>query len=272
MAAAGCGWFRAKEEMKEYPLSGRVVAVDMQAKQAVVAHQEIPGFMDKMTMGFTLKDERDLARLAPGDRIEGTLHVGKESSFLEILTIQRGGADEEETATATPPGPQPGDEAPNVALLNHDGRRLRLADYRGRTLVLTFIFTRCPLPDYCPRMSMNLARIAESLEKQPGGRDRYQLLSVSFDPTYDTPQVMKDNRALFRAAESPAAVPWDFVTGTPDEVRHLAEFFGMHYEGQGLDIVHTLRTAVLDSQGKVVQVWTGNTWTPEEVLKVLAGK
>jgi protein SCO1/2 len=270
ITTAACGWFR-KEEMKQYPLSGRVVAIDTKARQIIVAHEEIPGFMDKMTMGFTPQHERDLQRVSSGDWIEGTLHVGENRSYLEILVIQRS-LDGGDASPKPRSGAQPGDAVPDAALITHSGRRVRLSDYRGRTVALTFIFTRCPLPDFCPRMSDNFSRIAKSLGKDSGARDRYQLLTVSFDPAYDTPEVLARNRALFRPKEDPAAVPWDFVTGTDTEIRRLADFLGLTYEGEDLDIVHNLRTAVVDSEGKVVEVWGGNDWKPEQVLRALLGK
>ena len=266
---AACSAFR-KDETKTYPISGRVVALDPASKQVVVAHDAIPGLMDAMTMGFPLKDERDFTRVQPNDRIEGTLHVSKTQSLLEIVVIQRG--PEGEAAADAPRAPEPGETVPDVAMINHAGKRLRLAGYRGRTVILTFIYTRCPLPDFCPRMNMHFARIAEALAAQPGARDRFQLLTISFDPAFDTPKVMAEHRALYRLKESPSDVPWDFATSTPEDVARLAEFFGLKYEGEGVEILHTLRTSVLDPQGKVVRVFNGNAWEPKDVLDVLAGK
>lgn len=269
--AAGCGWFGAKKEVRTYELEGRVVSVDRRAKQVVVAHEEIPGLMKAMTMGFPLKNERDLDRVRPNDRIAGTLYVEDDRSYLEILVIQRGPDEGDETAPETPEGPQPGDAVPDVALVDHEGRRMKLSDLRGRAYAVTFIYTRCPLPDFCPRMDKNFVEAAERLQADPGAAARYYFLSVSFDTEYDTPAVLKQYRARYRRTEPAGAVPWSFATGAAADVRTLATFFGLHYQSEGAEIVHTLRTAVVDGEGRVVRVFTGNQWTPEELAAALRG-
>jgi protein SCO1/2 len=270
--AAGCGWFGAKKDVRTYELEGRVVSVDRRAKQVVVAHEEIPGLMKAMTMGFPLKNERDVDRVQPNDRIAGTLYVEDDRSYLEILVIQRGPEDESgEAAPETSEGPKSGDAVPDVALVDHDGRPLKLSDLRGRIYAVTFIYTRCPLPDFCPRMDKNFAEAARQLQADAGAAARYQLLSVSFDTEYDTPAVLKQYRARYRRTEPAGAVPWSFATGTAGDVRKLATFFGLTYTGEGAELVHTLRTAVIDGDGRVVRVFTGNQWTSEELVAALRG-
>lgn len=269
--AAGCGGSGAKKQVRTYELEGRVVSVDRRARQVVVAHEEIPGFMKAMTMGFPLKNERDLDRVQPNDRIAGTLYVEDDRSYLEILVIQRGPDGNDTEAPEAPAGPRPGDAVPDVTLVDHEGRPMKLSDLRGRVYALTFIYTRCPLPDFCPRMDRNFVEAAKRLEADPGAAARYQLLSVSFDTDYDTPAVLKQYRARYRRAEPPGAVPWSFATGTTADVRTLATFFGLSYRGEGAEIVHTLRTAVVDGEGRVVRVFAGNQWTPEELAAALRG-
>lgn len=272
LLVAGCGrGEREPKPLRTYELEGRVVAVDKRARQVVVAHEEIPGFMKAMTMGFPLKNERDLDRLRPDDRIVGTLYVEPDRSYLEILVIQRGPDRNDAEAPEAPTGPRPGEAVPDVALVDHEGRALRLADLRGRRVALTFIFTRCPLPDFCPRMDKNFAEAARQLQADAGAAARYQLLSISFDTAYDTPAVLKQYRARHRRTEPAAAVPWSFATGTAENVRTLADFFGLSYRGENEEIVHTLRTAVVDEQGRVVRVFAGNQWTPEELVAALRG-
>jgi protein SCO1/2 len=164
---------------------------------------------------------------------------------------------------------RPGDAVPDVALVNHDGKSFRLSQLRGKTVVLTFIYTRCPLPNYCPLMNRNFASIAKALEPQPDRARNTHLLSVSFDPAYDTPAVLRKTREAFRPAGSQLLTPWDFATGSPADVRKLATFFGVTYEGFGANISHNLRTAVIGADGKVVRVFNGNAWQPSEVLAVL---
>lgn len=269
--AAGCGWFGAKKEARTYELEGRVVSVDRRAKQVVVAHEEIPGLMKAMTMGFPLKNERDLDRVQPNDRIAGTLYVEADRSYLEILVIQRGPEGGDDDAPETREGPKPGDAVPDVTQVDHDGRRMKLSDLRGRAYALTFIYTRCPLPDFCPRMDKNFVEAAQQLQAEAGAAARYQFLSVSFDTEYDTPAVLKKYRARYRRTEPAGAVPWSFATGAAEDVRALATFFGLTYTGEGAEIVHTLRTAVVDGEGRVVRVFTGNQWTPDELAAALRG-
>jgi len=271
LVTAGCGSARRTEEAKKYKLSGRVVALDAASKQVVIAHQAIPGYVDATTMGFPLKDPRDLDRLRPNDQVEGWLYVELTRSYLEIESIvhaSEGAGESPQPAKS----PSAGTLVPDIPLVNQDARKLRLSSFRGKTVVLTFIYTRCPLPDFCPRMNQNFARIAEALDKEPSARERIELLTISFDPAYDTPEVLKKHRARYRRTESPTSVPWDFVTGTPEDIRKLADFFGLFYQGTGLDTVHTLRTAVVDKDGKVVRVFEGNSWTPEDVLAELKGR
>jgi cytochrome oxidase Cu insertion factor (SCO1/SenC/PrrC family) len=150
-------------------------------------------------------------------------------------------------------------------MVNQDGRRIRLSQYRGRALVLTFIYTRCPLPDYCPLMTDNFAEIEKELKASPAVYAKTHLFSVTVDPEYDTPKVLR----AYANNHSADFQHWDFLTEDKDEVRRVATYFGMQYWPDGDQIVHSLRTAIIDPEGKVLKLYHGNEWKPLEIVAEL---
>lgn len=277
LAGAGCKRRSANE--KRYPIKGKVVAVNKLERTATIAHQDIPGYMPGMTMDFKIKNDADLEMMKPGDSITGTLVVDDLTSWIEITAIAEGGA--QLTPTTIVPGePKPGDAIPDYALLNQDGRSIRLSQYKGKALALTFIYTRCPQPDQCTLMSNNFAQIDRELQKSPDIYNQTHLLSITFDPEYDTPKVLRSYGAAHTERYSDETFQhWEFLTGTKDEVKGMAQFFGMRYfidtESGDEQIMHSLRTAVIDKNGKLVKLYRGNEWKPTEIvedLKALAAQ
>lgn len=258
---------------KRYDLKGKVVAVDKTDRTATISHGDIAGYMPAMTMPFKIKNDADLEMLAPGDEVTGTLVVDDVSSWVEISTITEGSAPLSPTA-AVPGEPKPGDAVPDFALTNQDGKRIHLAQYRGQALALTFIYTRCPQPDQCTLMSNNFAAIDRELQKQPEVYQKTHLLSISFDSDYDTPKVLRSYGASHTERYSDESFQhWEFATGSADEVKGIAQFFGMRYyhdteSGQD-QVIHSLRTAVISPEGKLVKLYRGNEWKPEEILNDL---
>jgi protein SCO1/2 len=170
-------------------------------------------------------------------------------------------------ASAPPPRPQPVPEAaaPEVALRDDSGKSLHLSDFRGRAVAFTFIFTRCPLPDFCPLMSHQFAEVARSLRQETP--ERWALLSITMDPEYDTPTVLAAYAGSYRPPG--LAEQWRFATGDPREIRKLAEFAGVATRGEGAALQHTLRTVVLGPDGTVRKIFSGNGWKPAELTAVL---
>ena len=156
-----------------------------------------------------------------------------------------------------------GERVPDFTLTNQQGRAFRLADFRGKAVVLTFIYTRCPLPNYCPLMSKNFASLQKRFENEFPGR--VELLSVSFDPQFDTPEVLREYAARFGAG----AKNWTVATGSTEQVDFVTELFGLIREPAGGLINHDLRTALISPEGKLVQVWRSNVWTPYEVQRMV---
>ena len=258
---------------KRYPIKGTVVAVNKTDRTATIKHEDIPGHMPGMTMEFKIKGDADLQVMKAGDAITGTLVVDDTSSWIEVTTITEGGA--KLTPTTVVPGePKPGDEIPDFELINQDGNRIHLAQYRGQALALTFVYTRCPQPDQCTLMSNNFAAIDEGLQKQPDAYAKTHLLTISFDPDYDTPKVMRSYGASHTGRYSDEKFQhWEFATGTAEQVKRIAEYFGLRYfhdTDSGQDqVIHSLRTAVIDGNGKLVKLYRGNEWKPAEIVEDL---
>lgn len=250
---------------QRYELKGEVVSVDQRLKKVTIAHEEIPGYMAPMTMPFTVKEEWAYGVLGAGDQVVATLVVDGERSWLEDLVVTQEGVPESTEVVDTASDPQPGTEVPDFPLMNQGGRRISLRQFRGQALVLTFIFTRCPLPDYCPLMSRNFEELQKALEMVPTLASKTRLLSITIDPDYDTPAVLRRYGETYtRNFEA-----WQFATGTPDELRAVAYYFGLRYWSEDNQLVHTLRTAIIDGDGRLVKLYRGNEWKAEEVLRDL---
>jgi protein SCO1 len=267
---AGCG-HRASDNAQRYELKGTVVSVDRRGETVTITHQEIAGYMDAMTMPFKPKDSWVLDQAQPGNHIQATLVVDGLRSWLEDVIITQEAADPAAATTAAV-APQPGDVVPDFTLTNQDGRRIALHDYRGRALVVTFIYTRCPLPDYCPLMTSHFAEISRALKNNATSYDKTHLLSVSIDPEYDTPKVLREYGTKAVAETGDASFGhWEFATGKPDEVRKIAAWFGLQYWAEGGQIAHSLRTAVISPDGRLVKLYHGNDWQPAEIVADLQG-
>lgn len=264
MPACGGG---SRGEEHRYEFKGKVVAVDRAKGEVTVNHEDIVGYMKGMTMEFPLRDADALRFVGVGDQIQATLVVNDREFWLENPIITKG-PDGASAAPATNGGtePQPGTPVPDVKLTNQDGKPIHIGQFKGRALLVTFIYTRCPLPDYCPLMSMNFAQINGELMKDPAARQKTHLLSVTLDPEFDRPEVLRSYGAAYTGGKFD---DWDFATGDPAEVRRLAEFFGLIYMQQEGQLVHSLRTAVVKPDGTLYKIYRGNEWKPEEVLSDL---
>ncbi len=267
LALGGCSRKPPDADAQRYDLKGTVVSVDRARKIINVDHEEIPGYMAAMRMPFPLKDADALRVVEPGDTIQATLVVADTEYWLEspAITKKLPGSAAAEVAGAEP---QPGAEVPDVKLVNQDGRQVRTDQYRGRALLVTFIYTRCPFADQCPLMSANFAQINGQLASDPALRDGTRLLSVTLDPEYDRPDVLRAYGSTYAGGKFDN---WDFATGDPEEIRRLAQFFGLSYKAEGGQIVHSLRTALVSPEGRLVKIYRGNEWKPSAVLDDLRG-
>jgi len=257
---------------QSYELKGKIVSFNKAQQQVVVQHETIPGFMDAMTMPFTLKDGSPYDVMRAGDRIQATLVVDDERTHLENAIITQS-VEGMATETSPPAGlsePEIGATVPDAMLVNQDGKPLSLQGFRGRALIITFIYTRCPLPDYCTLMSNNFAEINRELSKSPELNAGAQLLSITLDPGYDTPKVLRSYGAAHTENyQGEKFARWEFATGKPEEIQRVANFFGLSYKQEGEEIIHSLRTAVIAPDGKLYKMYRGNEWKPVEVLNDL---
>jgi protein SCO1/2 len=253
---------------KRYELKGKVVMVEREKHLVTVSHEEVKGLMPAMTMPFTVENDSDLDALVPDAQLSATLVVDGAHSWLEDLVIvQQSGA-----PTTRAPGmtveAKEGDQVPNFALRNQDGKQIRFKDFRGKALLLTFIYTRCPLPEYCTLMSNNFAQIDRQLGHDPDLYAKTHLLSISIDPGYDTPQVLRSyGSAHTERYEAETFQHWEFASG--EQVKEAAQFFGLQYFADKDQIIHGLRTAIIAPDGKVAKVYTNNEWKPDEVVTEL---
>jgi len=251
---------------KRYDLKGKVLAVDRDKHLVTVSHEDVKGYMPGMTMAFTVKSDSDLQILAPDAEITATLVIDGKHSWLEDLIIIQKSA----TASALPgvKMAKEGDEVPNFTLRNQDDHEIHIRDYRGRTLLLTFIYTRCPVPDYCTLMSDNFAQIDRALGQDPELYGRTHLLSISIDPGYDTPKVLRSYGAAHTERyQNETFAHWEFAGGTNEQVKEIAQFFGLTYFPQEDQIIHALRTVIVNPDGRVRRIYGGNDWKPEDVVE-----
>ena len=267
LVAASCS------KSRRFELRGQVLAVDPAKKELTIKHEDIRGFMPAMTMPFAVRDERLLQGREAGELITATLVVEENAAYLS--DVRRTGI--APLAEMPPPAPvhvmAAGDPVPDAAFIDQSGRARRLSDWRGRVIAVTFIYTRCPLPDFCPLMDRHFRDVQSKIVQDAALRERVRLLSVSFDPEYDTPKILAAHAA--RLSADPAY--WTMLTGARDDVDEFASRFGVSIirpptrersgeTGPNTEIVHNLRTAVIDSQGRLVTILSGNEWQPSELL------
>ncbi len=266
---SGCKPRRSANE-KRYDLKGKVVAVNKSERTATIAHEDIKGYMPAMTMPFKIKNDADLEMLKPGDQVTGTLVVDDVESWVEITAIVEGPVTDSQNVDV-PGEPKPGTDVPDFGLVNQDGKRVHLAQYRGQALALTFIYTRCPMPDQCTLMSNNFAAIDQELQKQPDIYAKTHLLTISFDPEYDSPKVLRSYGASHTGRYTDETFQhWEFAGGSADEVKGIAQYFGLRYfhdteSGQD-QVIHSLRTVVIGPDGKLFKLYRGNEWKPAEIV------
>lgn len=269
----------ASADAKRYPLKGTVVAVDKAKKKATIKHEEIPGYMDAMTMDFPIKDAWVWEDLTKDSEIRGELVVDKDGFWLENIAISAAPNPNQPPLPVREDKAQIGREVPDFTLINQDGKRINLKDFRGKALAVTFIYSRCPLPTYCILMSKNFSDLANQLNDNAEMKDKIRLLSISFDPQTDTPEKLKEYGRGYLGKDSKTDFTvWQLATGTDKEIKSVADFFGLRYEVDEQDKTqfnHSLRTIVITPDGKVQKVFSGNDWTPNDLLKELqtaAGK
>lgn len=272
-AASSCGGPRRTTD-RTYTLQGQVLSVAPERKETLVKHETIAGLMEAMTMPYYVRDVQEISHLRPGDLITSTLVI-EEGGAVYLRDIKKVGdaplARSAAGAVEAPDTPSAfalnllheGDPAPNAEFIDQDGKARDFASFRGSTVVVTFTYTTCPLPTFCPLIDRHFATIQSRLTAQPG-LEKVQLATISIDPEADTPAVLKRHAASIGANPS----RWTLLTGDRTAVEAFAARFGVSVmrEPNAADIIHNLRTAIVHANGRLAKVYSGNDWTPDQLI------
>ncbi len=257
----------AKNGVKQYHIRGMVISTDTANGVVTVNTEAIPGFMPPMIMPYKLENPGVASGLHPGDTITAELLASKDSDFLDQVVIVK------QANLNSLPKIQyeplvPGERVPDFSFLNQSNKIIHIDQFRGKVLLMTFIYTRCPLSNYCPRMSRNFAEINKTLATEPKLYDKTHLLSVSFDPSYDTPSVLRSYGGAYTGKYTEETFKhWDFAAPPQKELAKVLKFFliGVTPEKNHV-LAHSLSTVVITAQGKIYKWYPTNTWTPQQLL------
>lgn len=258
----------AATAQKTYSVRGKVVSVDAMDGVISLDTEAIPGFMEAMSMAYTLSNPSVATELHPGDRITAQLQMNEHGPVLsDIDIIQQAVLNVKPAAQYHVP--KAGDLVPDFHLLNQSGRRIRIGQFRGKVLVLTFIYTRCPSSNFCPLMSRNFAKLDRMLAADPRLEAGTHLLSVSFDPEYDTPAVLRSYGGAYTGRYTQERFQhWDFAAPGEKELPDVLHWFGVGVTaGQGKILQHSLSTAVIGPDGRIRYWYPTNTWTPQQLFQ-----
>jgi protein SCO1/2 len=257
---------------KRYPFKGKVISIDKNAASANIDNEPIPNYMDSMVMPYPIKPAAMLNTLQPGDTITADVVVQPDNSYwLENVKVVSHSAEPPAKPTASVHIPAPGDAVPDFKLVNQSGKQTSLNQYRGETLLLTLIYTRCPFPDFCPRVTHEFASIDRQLRADPARYGKTHLLSISFDPAHDTPKVLRDYGFSNAATKDPALFThWEFAAVPSTELPAFADYFSLTYKEEGGLITHSLSTAIISPDGKIFKWYHGADWHASDLLQDIA--
>jgi protein SCO1 len=251
-----------------YPLTGQILVVKPDTHEVLVKHEDIPGFMPAMTMPYVVKDPSLIRDRVAGDLITATLNVAPDGPFLSEI-VKTGSAPLPEDARTTIPAAanvhllHSGDAVPATQLTDQDGQPFSLTDLKGSAIAVTFIYTRCPLAQFCPLIDRRFAEVQQLVAADPALAGKVRLVSISFDPQFDRAETLRAH------AKKLAADPkvWRFATAPESIVDRFAAEFGVNVirEKDGT-ITHNLRTAIVDPTGHVTTIVDNNAWTADELV------
>lgn len=262
-----------KNGRQVFDVRGVVQEVRASEQQVVIKHEAIPNYMPAMTMPFDVKSTNELAGLAPNDQVTFRMVVTEDDGWIENVKKIGVAAAEPESRPTTrlvrEVDPlEVGDKMPNYPFTNSLGEKIELKDFAGQAYAFTFIFTRCPFPTYCPRMNANFEKVYQELMSMQNGPTNWHLLSISFDPEFDTPERLKQYSATY----NPDPKKWDWATSAMIEIDAITEQFGLYFAPDKSTINHNLRTVVVDKNGVIRQILIGNEWSTEELIReIIAG-
>lgn len=263
LLASGCS------RPAEYEIRGQILHVDAARQEITVKHDDIRGFMPAMTMPFKVREPGDLEGRVAGELIRATLVVEASQGYLR--GIEHTGV--APLSDAPPVGTRveplaPGEAVPGGRFVDQQHSPRTLGDWRGRALAVTFVYTRCPMPDFCPLIDRQFAAVRDAVAADDRLRGRVQLISVTIDPVFDTPAVLAAHARTLGATPD----PWSFLTGERRDVEHFAAQFGVSVTGDTsapADLLHNLRTAVITPGGRLLRIFSGNEWRPDDLVGAL---
>lgn len=261
-----------------HDVRGVVREIDPDRRKVVVSHEAIANYMPAMTMGFLVRDTNELSRVVAGDTITFLLTTTQDTHWIHSIQktshaiILPSGAPQHANASGKATELKPGDLLPDCELLAEDGSHIRFSDLRGKAIAFTFFFTRCPLPDYCPRMNGNFSKARRILLDATNAPANWQFLSISFDPDFDQPAALASYANFYRKGNTDR---WLFAAASTNTLAALAPRLDLMITREGGSISHNLRTVLLDPSGRIYRQFDGNAWTPQDLVQALleaAGK
>ena len=266
----------AKNINQTFNVKGIVRKISENENKVHIEHEEIPNYMGAMTMPFLVRDKNVFEIIRKGDEIKFELNVTDKESWIEQIDVvlrpkrEQLSIKNEPTNSLTLEEIEPlrvGDELPNYSLIDQENKVIQLTSFRGRILVFTFMYTRCPIPDFCPRMSQHFREVYDALKDINISKD-WHLLSISFDPDFDTPKILKNYSKAF----SSDLKKWSFVTANSSVIDEMTSRFGIIVRRPKASITdwdHNLRTVIVDPNGVIQTIYIGNSWTPETLVQDL---
>ncbi len=261
------------EKLKRYDLKGKVLSVNKEKKEASIAHEEIPGYMEPMTMDFPIKDDDVLNELSPGAEVTGILVVDnlKGKYWLDVRGIVAKPRDDQKPLPVKENVATIGKKMVDFTLTNQDNESVSPKDFKGKVWAITFIYADCPLPNFCILMSKNFSDAANIIAEDEELKDKFRLLSISFDPKRDTPEKLKKYILGYLGKDSKAANTdiWQVAVSEDKNVRKIADYIGLDYkisESDKTQFDHSLRTVVIDAEGKIQKIILGNDWKAKDLI------
>lgn len=261
---------------KTFKIRGKIVAADAADAKITLDHEAIPGFMDAMVMPYKVADPSIMSELHAGDSITADVLVDqisadpeggyKNARLANIVVVAQAKPDYKPAVQFHVPAA--GDQVPDFALLNQSGKTVHMAQFKGRVVLMTFIYTRCTLADFCPRMSRNFAEIDKELASDAGLYAKTHLISVSFDPTYDTPAVLKSYGGAYTGMYTKEKFEhWDFAAPPVKELPEMTQFFDVGITpGESKSLTHSLSTVLIGKDGKVISWHPTNDWQVQDMV------
>jgi protein SCO1/2 len=267
LAVLGCG-HRSDESGQHYDVRGVIRGISPDRTTLEIQHEDIPNFMPTMTMPFLTRDPKEIGDLKLGDAISFRMIVTAKDFWIDhVKKIRREDVDVREPKPKPTPEPQSsrlkeGDAMPAFSLTDQNGKQINAETFRGQPFVLTFVFTRCAVPNFCPRMTSNFSELQNLIKADSGVVAKTHLLSITLDPAFDTPEILQQYGA--HSSEDPNV--WSLATGDPKEIDRLTAAFSVYRQTEGGTLSHGLATALIGPDGKIMKIWRGNTWTPDEIV------